>query len=327
MENKITTICGSPKDLNTWIYKLDSPGVFVHEMKIESAGSAMKKTEIVQITDVHLNAVNSDDENDEEVMYTKQCRHWNENGESIDTLKKAMEYANKYDCTVITGDTMDYLSHGAMELMQKHIWDVDENCIVSLGGHDITKQMETGMPDKLPLEERMAIAEAFWKHDMYYFSKVINEHVMVIQMDNGCHKYWESQIPKLQKDIQTARENGYTILIFQHEPICTGKSEDAACESYYVWDNCLPVRNFYDKCIGYEQNSDEVTMEVYKLITQNADVVRGVFCGHYHTCFHTEIKGSYTDKEGKVHFKNIPQHMLECNVYSGLGHVLKIEVI
>ncbi len=327
MDNKIITVCGSPENINEWIYKLDSMGVYVHEMKIKGVTSNVNKTEIIHITDVHLNAVNTDDENDEEVMYTRQCRHWNADGESIDTLKKAMGYAGKYDCTVITGDTMDYLSCGAMELMQKYIWDVDPECIVTLGGHDLTKQMETGMEDKLPLEERQSILEKFWKHDMYYYSKIINDNVMIIQLDNGCRKYWDFQIPKLQRDLETARENGYTVLIFQHEPISTGKEEDVQCKSYYVWDNCVGVRNFYDKCVGYEPISDEATMTVYNLITQNADIVRGVFCGHYHTCFNTEIKGSYTDSEGNLHSKNIPQRMLECNVYGGLGHVLKIEVV
>lgn len=324
MDNEIITVCGSSRDINTWIYRLDSMGVFVHEMKIKSVTPGAKQTKIVQITDVHFNAVNADDENDEEVMYSRQCRHWNADGESIDTLKKAMNYAGQYDCTVITGDTLDYLSCGAMELMQKHIWDIDPDCVAALGGHELTKQMETGMEDKLPLAQRQLLLERFWKHNIYYFSKIINENVMVIQLDNGCHRYWDFQIPKLQKDLKAAKKKGYTVLIFQHEPICTGKPEDVSCRAYYTWDNSPSVRNFYDRCVGYQ--SDEATMAVYNLITQNADIVRGVFCGHYHTCFYTEIRGTYTDEYGTVHLKSIPQRMLECNVYEGLGHVLKIVV-
>lgn len=323
----ITTICGSPEAENTWIYQINDTGLYVREAHIESVTPNREKTTIVQITDVHLNDTNADDETDEEIMYTKQCRTWNANGISVKALRSAMEYAKKYDRTVITGDTLDYLSYGAMELMQKYIWDADPNCIVTLGGHDVTKQMQTKRPNKLPLSERQAILEQFWRHDMYYFSEVIHDNVMLIQLDNGCHRYWDFQIPKLEKDLAAARENGYTVLIFQHEAICTGRPEDKAVPSFYVWEDCEPYANFYDTCVGYAPASDAPTMAIYRLITENADIVRGIFCGHEHSSYYMEIEGTYTDKDGKVHRKTIPQYLLECNVYEGYtGHVLKITV-
>ncbi len=326
-EQNITTICGSPENINTWIYRLNDSGVYVHEMRIDSVTPNREKTEIVQITDVHLNVTNADDESDEEVMYTKECRCWNAGGVSVTALNKAMEYAKPYDRTVITGDTLDYLSYGAMELMQKYIWDIDPNCIVTLGGHDVTKQMETKRPNMLPLSERQAILEKFWRHDMYYFSEVIHDNVMIIQLDNGCHRYWDFQIPKFKEDLKKARKNGYKVMIFKHETICTGRAADAEYPAYYVWDICAPVRNFYDRCVGYESESDDATMKVYRMITENADIVRGIFCGHYHTSFYMEVEGSYKDENGMVHRKTIPQHLLECNVYDNYsGHVLKITV-
>lgn len=327
MKKEITTICGSPENENTWIYRLNDTGVYVHEAHIASVRPNREKTQIVQITDVHLNYTNAEDEGDEEVMYTKQCRKWNANGASVAALEKAMEYAGDYDRTVITGDTLDYLSRGAMELMRKYIWDVDPNCIAVLGGHEMTKQMQTKRPDKLPLSERQRILEKFWKHDMYYYSEVLHDNVMIIALDNGCCRYWDFQIPKFEKDLKKARENGYTVLIFQHEPICTGREEDVALFAYCVWEDSPPVQNFYDQCIGYPPKSDGATMRVYRLITENADIIRGIFCGHYHTSFYMEVEGTYTDERGKTHRKTIPQYLLECNVYAGYpGHVMKITV-
>ena len=323
----ITTICGSPEDKNTWIYQINKSGIYVREADIESVTPNREKTTIIQIADVHLNYTNEADETDDEVMYTKQCRSWNANGISVKALRNAMEYAGQYDRTVITGDTLDYLSCGAMELMQKYIWDVDPNCIVTLGGHDVTKQMQTGREDRLPLSERQAILEAFWKHDMYYYSEILHNNVMIIQLDNGCHTYWNFQIPRLAADIETARAGGLTILIFQHEAICTGRPEDAHFPSFYVWADNGPEANFYDECVGYEPLSDAPTMEIYRMITENADIIRGIFCGHHHTGFYMEVEGSYTDKNGAVHRKTIPQYLLECNVYEGYtGHVLKITI-
>lgn len=323
----ITTICGSQEDENTWIYQINKSGVYVRETNIESVTPNREKTTIVQITDVHLNDTNIEDESDEEIMYTKQCRSWNANGISVKALQNAMEYAKPFDRTVITGDTLDYLSCGAMELMQKYIWEADPNCVVTLGGHDVTKQMQTKRPNSLPLSERQAILEKFWKHDMYYFSEVLHDNVMIIQLDNGCHRYWDFQIPKMERDLKKARENGYTVLVFQHEPICTGRSEDKHFPSFYVWEDCEPYANFYDACIGYEQTSDVPTMKIYRMITENADIIRGIFCGHEHTSFYTEVEGTYTDSSGIIHRKTIPQYLLECNVYEGYtGHVLKITV-
>ena len=323
----ITQICGSSDDINTWIYKDNKTGVYVREAYIESVTPADKRTEIIQITDVHLNYTDVDDEDDEEVMHTKQCRTWNADGISVKALINAMEYAKGYDRTVITGDTLDYLTKGSMKLMQKYIWDVDPECIVTLGGHDLTKQMQTGLPNKLSLTQRQAIVQKFWKHDIFYSSEILNDNVMLIQMDNSCGCYWENQISKLKKDLKTAREKGYTILIFQHEAISTGRKEDEEYKAFYVWADCGDTENFYSNCVGHKPNSDEASIAVYKLITENADIVRGLFCGHYHTSFYMEVEGSYVDADGIRKRKTIPQYVLECNVYAGYtGHVLKITV-
>lgn len=327
MKKDITEICGTSANRNTWIYRDNKTGVYVREAHIESVTPTDKKTEIMQITDVHLNYTDEDDEDDEEVMYTKKCRTWNADGISVKALVNAMEYARGHDRTIITGDTLDYLTKGSMKLMQKYIWDADPGCIVTLGGHDITKQMQTKRPDKLSLSQRQAIVQKFWKHDIFYSSEILNNNVMIVQLDNSCSCYWESQIPKLRYDLEIARSNGYTVLIFQHEAISTGRKKDEEYKAFYVWADCSDTENFYSNCIGHKADSDEASIAVYKLITENADIVRGLFCGHYHTSYYMEVEGSYIDKNGIRKRKTIPQYVLECNVYEGYtGHVLKITV-
>lgn len=323
----ITEVCGSADNINTWIYRDNKSGVYVREAYIKSVKPTKKKTEIMQITDVHLNYTDADDEEDEEVMFTKQCRKWNADGISVKALVNAMEYSKGYDRIVITGDTLDYLTKGSMKLMQKYIWDVDPECIVTLGGHDITKQMQTRRPDKLSLSQRQAIVQEFWKHDIFYSSEVHNDNVMIIQLDNSCGCYWEGQVAKLKEDLRVAKEKDYTVLIFQHEAISTGREEDKEYKAFYVWADCRDTENFYDNCIGHKPDSDEASLVVYKLITENADIIRGLFCGHYHTSFYMEVEGSYIDENGIRKRKTIPQYVLECNVYEGYtGHVLKITV-
>lgn len=164
---------------------------------------------------------------------------------------------------------------------------------------------------------------------MYYFSEVLEDKVMVIQLDNSCHKYWDFQIGKLAKDIQFAREKRYIILIFQHEGISTGKKEDAK--------NVFAIResegagnhiNFYNNhVVGHIGESDKATREVYRLLTENADVIKGFFCGHYHSAYYTEVRGSYADANGKRQEAAIPQYAVEGLIYDGyVGHVMEITV-
>jgi hypothetical protein len=71
------------------------------------------------------------------------------------------------------------------------------------------------------------------------------------------------------------------------------------------------------------------TMKVYNLIVRNSDVIKGVFCGHWHNHMYTEIlaqneDGSFkTDENGN--YVVIPQHTVTANAY-GSGNAIKITV-
>ncbi|MBQ9693118.1 MAG: metallophosphoesterase [Clostridia bacterium] len=312
---------GDPSHPQTCIYRVRGSGVHFHEHIIDS-GKGGEAVEIAQITDVHFNYCDDTDRADPELAYTEQCRKWLAGGASVAGIEKAMEFASFADQTIITGDTLDYLSHGSLEMMKKYIWDKDETVLCALGGHELTKQMQTGRADETSLEERMAILQDYWRHDMFYVSRVLGDKAMVIVLDNSKQKYTAYQTDKLKSDIALAREKNYVVLVFQHEPISTGREEDTQVEAYKVYDSS--VRNYYD-LIGVK--GDDETKALYKVITENADVIRGVYCGHMHSAFYTEIKGSYLNENGEIVEKSIPQYLLEANPYDGqCGHVMKITV-
>lgn len=328
VEEKMTTICGSLDDLPRWIGQKED-GMFVRKAIFKSNKSDTKPVRILNFADVHLNYTNEEDFENEEVMYSKERRTWNADAASVPALIKAMKYGEQFDRVVITGDVMDYLTCGCMELMDKYIWEKDPNVIVTLGGHELTRQMQTGRPNMTTLEERQAIVEKHWRHDMYYLSEVLGDKVMLIQLDNSCHRYWDFQIEKLSRDIELAREKGYIVLVFQHEGISTGKLEDAK--------NVFAIResdgagnniNFYNNhVVGHIGESDKATREVYKLLTENADVIKGFFCGHYHSAYYTEVKGSYLDANGERKEAIIPQYAVEGLIYDDyVGHVMEITV-
>ena len=317
------TVCGSYENPDTWIYTHSDNGIYVHEVCFDS-GKGGEEVKIMHATDLHFNYINEKDFDNEEVMLTIRHRFWNANGAAVISTKKIMEYGKNFDQTVITGDVLDYLSFGAMELMDKYVWDKDPNVLVSVGGHEFLYQMQTGVKDKTPLENRYKIVADFWRHDIYYTSKILKDKVMVIQLDNSQHKYWEHQVEKLENDINTARKNGYVVLIFQHDPLCTGNPEDTNVQAVREYDG--EFYNFYEKSVGHDL-SDEATAKMYALLTENADVIKGFFCGHLHSTYFTRVKGSYSDENGTVHEVYIPQYVLEGAVYDDYaGHIIEITV-
>ncbi len=307
-------------------YRFDN-GLVVREVNIDT-GLGGDTVEIVQATDFHYNYCNAKDfeEKNPSIMSTYYQRGLYPNGASAEISAKCMEYGSFFDQTVVTGDTLDYMSWGAMELMQKHIWDPYPDTLALLGNHDPVRVM--GLPndvqDPTTVESRFEILQQNWKHDIYYTSRLIKEKVLVIQMDNGQNKFWDVQVDKLRSDLERARVNGYTVLIFTHEALSTGNPEDKAGKPIYKgWDGEEYVANFYDGFgdqVGY--NATGATKEVYDLITSNADVVKGVFTGHQHVDYYTEIQAKTSDGTSAV----IPQYSLCGCSATGEGHVLKINV-
>lgn len=294
-------------------YKLKKTGQLICEINLNLGLS--QKIEIAQITDVHLNYCLSEELEDEEVNYTKQCRTWLANGESVESITKAMDVAQYFDQTVITGDILDYLSNGAAKLTEKLIFERDPEVVCTVGGHDITKQMETGIPNKLSTEERLGIIEKFWIHDIFYYSKTVRDEIIVVGLNTAQGKYYHCQIERLKKDIKKAREENKFILLFQHEPISTNNPEDICRKPDFIASpSCESPRNYYNSPMGRPNDSNQDTVEMYRLITESADVIKGVFCGHYHSFFYTEIKASSKGEPAVI-----PQITAMGNPY--MGHV------
>ena len=301
-------------------YKLEN-GMAVLELTIDSGNADGETVEIAQLTDFHYNYCNEADfeENNPSTMSTYNNRTMNPNGECIPMTNACLEYAASFaDQIVLTGDILDYLSYGALEVLKENVWDKYPGTLVALGNHDSVRVMglPTDVADPSTEESRYAILQENWQHDVYYTSKVIKNKVMVIQLDNGTGKFRDVQVEQLQNDLTLARTNGYTVLLFMHVPLSTGKAEDSTVNAFYKGDG--GYADFY-KCIGL--NSTGATKTVYDLITNNADVIKGVFTGHEHNNYYTEILAKTSDGVNTV----IPQYTLSPACYFG-GIVQKITV-
>ena len=297
------------------LFRLTESGVYFREHRIKT-GSSAEPVEIVQITDVHFNYCDELDLQNPELAYTKECRKWLADGQSAKGIQNAMGFAKFADQIVITGDTLDYLSHGAMEMTKKYIWDEEPTAILCIGGHELTRQMQTGRPDETTLESRYADLQREWKHDVSYVSRIIRDRVLVIAMDNDCGRYRPEQLEKLTADLAMAREQGFIVLLFQHEPIDTGRPEDECCPT--LWECDGSIYNFRRAIGSPARNDSDTAKAVCRLIRTNGDIIRGIYCGHLHSAYYTEVLAGNTV---------IPQFILEGNPYNAqAGHVMRILV-
>ena len=326
------TINGTNGEVAMIYNQLDN-GLTVRNVTIDAVnGNASDEaTTVVQISDPHFNYCNSEDiaEGNPSTMSTWENRHlnklWHTNSDEwmtpIYNFANSLEYAKAYgDQTVITGDVVDYISNGTLALMKRYINAPHSDALVTLGNHDPIRVMglSTDVPDVTSLDSRYNLLKANWNNDVYYTSKMVSEEVMVIQLDNSQNKFWASQIPLLTEDLTRARENDYTVLLFMHVPMATGYSTDTEVEALIGMDN--NSNNFYNGgVIKASTNSD--TERVCDLITTHADVIKGIFTGHMHSDYYTEVQA--TDANGYNTY--IPQYVLTGNFY-GKGHVLKITV-
>lgn len=318
----------TPKD--PWHYGMWN-NVRIREVTIDS-GKGGDPVTVIQLSDLHLGMCTAEDLKNPTLASTAQYRKWGANGAFVPNAKSALDYADSQnpDQIVITGDAIDYPSEGSMNLLKETVWDRyrDEGgkvsrVLIALGNHEREQKMEGKVDESLTLAEREQMVKDNWEHDILYTSRILKEKVMVIQMDNGMGYFRDEQVPLLRDDLALAREKGYTVLLFFHEPISTGNPKDRDVNASYVGKGAGTSFNFYTGSTVANPFADAGSTNgaIYQMIVNSADVVRGVFCGHLHADYYTEIQAKTPDGQAKV----IPQYVLTGTPYDK-GHALKITI-
>lgn len=304
--------CGNEGD----IYLADN-GVMVWDVTIDA--DIGEEVRIAHISDIHFNYCNSIDfeENDPVLMSTYKNRVWCENGSTVRQFRNILELTGDAHQIVINGDTLDYISHGTMELMDREVWEKIPDVIATVGGHEICINMQGEVPETKTYEERVAIIKDYWRHDIYYVSKVLCDKVMVVSLFNNLAAFNEYQLEKLTADLETAKENGYTVMIFAHEPFrtCNPDEKNFSVDRVLVEGDTKKFPMDFCDCttrlmVGAD-SCDDTTKAVYNLIINNADVVKAIFVGHFHNNIYTEILAKTSSGENGV----IPQYIHTASAY------------
>jgi len=288
-------------------------------------------TRIGYATDLHFNYCNERDfaQNDPVLMSTYKNRQWLKNGASLPNARRCLEYLSSTDQIVLGGDIMDYLSFGAMELMDREIWNKYPDIVSVVGGHELMHRCQGELPEAMSYEERLSLIQKFWHHDIFYYSRLVNNSVMLVLMLNDRSTFYPEQGEKLLCDIERARKEGYPILLFLHEPLRTFNPGEKALPIENVLSlgdpGGFPI-NYYDGIIdgklilGNDACSEE-TKSVLSIIRTNADIIRAVIAGHRHSDIYTEILATTPDGTPTV----IPQYICIGTPYDK-GHVAEIIV-
>lgn len=311
---------------NLWKYtQIDPAKVMVREVEFNT-GKGGDPVVIIHMTDPHFNMFTERDLENPALASTHEFRKWQANGQGVANCEKCFEYAEAInaDQVVITGDVLDFLAEGTIGLMKEHIWDKHPKALVSLGNHEMSRKVQGKVEDDTTPESRKQILKNAWAHDITYESRIIKDKVIAVVLDNSSesdfgHKgFFTEQIEPLKRDIELARENGMKLLLFFHDPLYTAKHDVGYTPVSFCGDKSLPFVNFATQIKLWD---NEGTLAVYDLITHNADVIAGCFCGHFHNDFYTEIRAWTPDGEETL----IPQYVLIGTPYNN-GHVLKITV-
>ncbi len=334
-----STVVGSKDDYNTYVYKTAN-GISVREAHIQSNRGDGEVT-LVQIADTHLSeALNAvDTASPFASLIQKSYAHsqptWQKTDGTIDAranLTKCMTYASYFDQTVHTGDLLSYLSDANIQMAKKLVWEVDPNAILVTGNHDTARDYQatdyttTLDARALYLEQGLGFAEGYSD----YYSKVVKNKVMVIAFNNNI-KPSNATVIKMRRDIDKAREMGYVVLVFCHEPFLTENPDDSNVLELEKEPSTASDRlmNFY-KPTNYPTdyfggtNSTGNEKVVWDLIKENGDVVRGIFGGHWHVTNFSSLPA----KTASGADTSIPQYLLRSTPSGGTagGHVTRIRV-
>ncbi len=312
-------------------------------------GNSGNKVTIVQLTDLHIRLIddnNSYDKNNKTLQNTKTHRNWPDQYNAQRNLNSALDYYESLnaDQLIITGDALDCLSMGGLNYLKEKIWNRfgKYNVLIAPGNHELIQNIQDAKvkvdnPETETAEARYKLLKDNWGGtDPIYESRVLQNKVMVITMDNGLNDrdeiakphfgklFHDEQVAMLTDDLKLARQNGYAVLLFMHSPIGTGNPADTSVQITYDPDTPTygsgvgKTQNLYENvAAGTPNNGDSAaSAAIWNLIYENSDIVAAVFAGHVHGDFYSEIIGKT---------RKIPQILLRGMCYEQ-GHALKITV-
>lgn len=318
---------GNITDPNRVIYKQN--GLYVRDVAIDidTLGEGEEPYEICFITDSHFNVLSTNDilNGSNYILGSYRGRYYYTYRRAY--IVKQLAYASRFDKIVFGGDQFDYLSDGNLTSVDRMITKKAINGSVKmvLGNHESAEFCQpvgvVNAYEKLTLEEKYAEIQNYWANDTYIDAEIVKNKqgkdvAMMIYLDNSDEEYWQIQLDTLPTYFAEAREAGVPVFIYQHIPMLTMNPDET--EVWYSGYEGTFATSANDSKSGEkidytsyasflgDEGDTQVTKDVCTLIRKNADIVKGIFCGHTHENVYTELVG--LDANGNANDLRIPQH-------------------
>ena len=312
-------ISGSPDARSGCIYKSADGAPWIYRVVLDS-GLNVEEKNILFLADTHFAAINARDisENNPLVLTSYEKRGPVFGGDRVvKNATEVMKYSPQFDKTVLLGDSMDFLSYGGLQALERYIYGACPDALVLVGNHDDTRIAGHRASDETPRSSREEILASVIKNDIFYHSESLGKAILLIGMNNCHRRYTEQQRALLEADICRAREEGRKVIIAQHEMINTGREEDSRLPVLHL-NSSWCYNSAYNFCNGADKigtaADNETTSAVYNLISSSADVILAVFAGHWHNAAYCEINATY-NKDGKTVNTTIPQYVVPSAAY------------
>ena len=228
-----------------------------------------KPVRILQLSDVHLSLADDDDGDDMKAHAAKRRKTFFEEAQfperdPMGYFEDAMEYAKAFDCTVITGDVLDFVSHANCEMAKRIL--AGKDYMFCAGNHEFCPKV--GTPDSFERKDRIiGDVQSFFRGNMVFESRIVGG-VNVIAIDNSYYIWTEEQFEKLKHEVS----RGMPCIMFCHTPLTAA--------------NMRHEPSHHD--LGVSDDIIEFTRTVTDYII-NEPMIKAVFSGHYHNNWVEEL--------------------------------------
>ena len=206
--------------------------------KIELHLGLEKPVRILHLTDIHLSL--ADERNENMIQYAAGRRNtfFKEGNfperDPVGYLEDAMEYAKGFDCTVITGDMVDFVTYANYDMAGKIL--AGKDYLFCAGNHEFTPKPGT---DSMELKRgSWDYIQSHFRGNMHIESRIVGG-VNIIAADNGFRLWTKEQLDLIKGEVA----RGLPILIFCHVPIAddmmTTEGKDSARKLGYTEEEIL----------------------------------------------------------------------------------------
>ena len=254
-----------------------------------------KPIKILHITDIHLTYANENDTPQHHRLMKKRFDVFQaEGGFPPFTPKEYFEQAialakEENALLVCTGDAIDILTYGNLEVFKDIIQD--EDMMFSPGGHEHQRVCVRTMEEPYPYREnaRARLENELSRFNLSFESRIVGG-VNVITADNSMDYFTRETVEAFKREL----ERGYPIIVFSHD---------------YIWDKILNLKESYHPNVRLTEEDYRYSHEMIDLLLHHPLVLTTV-TGHGH-CDEERVI------EGKTHY-------MTAGLFKGQARLIEI---